>query len=175
MMLTNFLTALYVSYLIPIILLFMKRCRKEPITFGPWHLGRFGFLINLYAIVFGVFVSIWLPFPGSVPVTAAYFNYSGPVFGFLLLLALGDWFFRGRHYYEVSYISCIVDCVIAGRCVILCCEGKPMLILHDRAQQKKKLSKLTTRRRYWIRCIPHRNMRRLVRRDLFEAMCRGLG
>jgi amino acid transporter len=91
--------ALYISYIIPIILLVMKRVRKEPITFGPWHLGRWGLWINLYAIVFGIFVCIFLPFPSSVPVTATYMNYSGPVFGGLLLFALVDWFARGRHHY----------------------------------------------------------------------------
>lgn len=63
--------ALYVSYLIPIILLVMKRFRKEPIALGPWNLGRWGLIINLYAIIFGVFVVIWLPFPSvCIPVTS---------------------------------------------------------------------------------------------------------
>lgn len=32
-----------------------------------------------------------------MPVSALYFNYSGPVFGVLLIIALIDWFARGRY------------------------------------------------------------------------------
>ncbi|KAE9403316.1 putative amino acid permease [Gymnopus androsaceus JB14] len=88
--------ALYLSYLIPIGLLLFKRFRKEQIDFGPFTLGRFGWLINLYAIVYGVFIYIFLPFPPSVPVTGTTMNYGGPVFGGVLLFALGDWVVRGR-------------------------------------------------------------------------------
>lgn len=91
--------ALYVSYLIPITLLIMKRLRKEPIQFGPWHLGRFGLWINLYALVFGIYIVIFLPFPAATPVDAESMNYAGPVFLGLLLIALIDWFVRGRKHY----------------------------------------------------------------------------
>ena len=92
--------ALYFSYLIPISLLVMKRLRKESIPFGPWRLGRFGLWINLYAIAFGTFIVIFLPWPSATPVNAASMNYAGPVFGGLCLIALLDWIFRGRHYYS---------------------------------------------------------------------------
>lgn len=91
--------ALYVSYLIPIILLVMKRFRGEHINFGPFGLGRFGLWINLYAIVFGVYIVIFLPFPVATPVSAESMNYAGPVFIGLLLIALIDWFVRGRKHY----------------------------------------------------------------------------
>ncbi len=89
--------ALYVSYLIPIFLILLKRLRREHITMGPWSLGRFGIYVNVFAIVYGVFICIFLPFPSVVPVTDANLNYAGPVFGAILLFALGDWFVRGRH------------------------------------------------------------------------------
>ncbi|KAE9403315.1 putative amino acid permease [Gymnopus androsaceus JB14] len=88
--------ALYFSYLIPISLLLLKRIRKEHIDFGPFTLGRFGFLVNLYSIVYGIFIVIFLPFPPSLPVTGTTMNYAGPVFGAILLFALGDWVVRGR-------------------------------------------------------------------------------
>lgn len=91
--------ALYISYLIPIALLAIKRVRKEHIDFGPWKLGRFGLWINLYALAFGIFIVIWLPFPAAPEVTASSMNYAGPVFLGLLLIALGDWFIRGRKHY----------------------------------------------------------------------------
>jgi len=89
-------SSLYISYLIPIILLVMKRFRKEPITFGPWTLGRWGMPVNLFAIVFGIFVCIFVPFPTILPVTAENMNYCGPVFVGLIILLMFDWMVRGR-------------------------------------------------------------------------------
>jgi choline transport protein len=88
--------SLYVSYLIPIFLVLLKRLRKEPIQFGPWTLGRWGLAVNLYAIVFGVFVCIFVPFPPIIPVTAENMNYCAPVFLVLIVLLGFDWAFRGR-------------------------------------------------------------------------------
>ncbi|KAE9403332.1 putative amino acid permease [Gymnopus androsaceus JB14] len=92
--------ALYCSYLIPISLLLSKRIRKEPIDFGPFTLGRFGFLINVYSIVYGIFIIIFLPFPPSLPVTATTMNYAGPVFVAVVLIALGGWIVSGRKHFQ---------------------------------------------------------------------------
>ena len=94
--------SLYISYLIPIILLVMKRLRpddEDPVIFGPWTLGRWGLYVNLYAIVFGVFVCIFVPFPTEVPVTPVNMNYCAPVFLGLVVLLGFDWAFRGRNRY----------------------------------------------------------------------------
>ena len=92
--------SLYISYLIPITLVLMKRLRKEKINFGPWSLGRWGMAVNLYAIVFGVFVCIFVPFPPNLPVTAENMNYCAPVFlGLIVLLGL-DWMLRGKIAYK---------------------------------------------------------------------------
>lgn len=88
--------ALYVSYLIPIVLLLLRRVKKKHIEFGPFTLGRFGLFVNMYAIVYGVFIIIFLPFPPMLPVTGLTMNYAGPVFAGVLLFALGDWLVRGR-------------------------------------------------------------------------------
>ncbi|TKA64498.1 hypothetical protein B0A55_12334 [Friedmanniomyces simplex] len=92
--------ALYVSYLIPISLLVIKRLRKQEVQFGPFNLGRWGLWINLFAVAFGIFIIIFLPFPAQPNVDASALNWAGPLFGFLLLLALADWLFRGRFYYK---------------------------------------------------------------------------
>jgi choline transport protein len=95
--------SLYISYLIPIILLVLKRLNvssdPSPIIFGPWTLGRCGMAINLYAIIFGIFVCIFVPFPTIVPVTAMNMNYSGPVFLGLCVLLTCDWLLRGKKRY----------------------------------------------------------------------------
>lgn len=88
--------ALYLSYLIPITLLVIKRLRKQHIGFGPFQLGRFGLWINLYAMIYGVFICIFLPFPPQRPVTAKNMNYASPVLGGCILFGLVDWYVRGR-------------------------------------------------------------------------------
>lgn len=95
--------SLYVSYLIPIILLVFRRFDKTsaPIQWGPWTLGpRLGLAINLYSIVFGIFVIIFTPFPSMLPVTAQNMNYSGPVFLAMAILLVIDWFVRGKNRFQ---------------------------------------------------------------------------
>lgn len=70
---------------------------RGAIPFGPWHLGRYGLVINILALIFGLFVCIFVPFPTQIPVTAANMNWSGPVFLGVFLLLLVDWTFRARH------------------------------------------------------------------------------
>jgi choline transport protein len=100
-------STLLISYLIPIAMMVIRRLQqggtsqsgREKIVFGPWTLGRWGLFINIYAIIFGLFVAIFVPFPITIPVTAENMNYSGPVFvGFLLVLLI-DWLIRGRGRY----------------------------------------------------------------------------
>ena len=102
--------SLYLSYIIPIVMLVLKRLRVSssqvpsenelPLVFGPWTMGRYGVFVNVYAILFGTLVCIFVPFPPIVPVTARNMNYSGPVFGLLLVLLIIDWLSRGRRRYE---------------------------------------------------------------------------
>ncbi|KAF7505075.1 hypothetical protein GJ744_001294 [Endocarpon pusillum] len=91
--------ALYVSYIIPISCLVLKRFSGEKVVWGPWTLGRFGPTINVFALCYGVFICIFLPFPSQQPVTASNMNYAAPVFGFVILFGLTDWFVRGRKVY----------------------------------------------------------------------------
>lgn len=72
---------------------------RGPIPFGPWTLGRYGMAINIFALVFGVFVCIFVPFPTQIPVTAANMNWSGPVFLGVVILLVIDWTFRARTKY----------------------------------------------------------------------------
>ena len=80
---------------------------RGPIQFGPWTLGRYGMAINIFALVFGVFVCIFVPFPTVIPVTAANMNWSGPVFLGVCILLVVDWVFRARK----SYIGPVMDIV----------------------------------------------------------------
>jgi choline transport protein len=92
--------ALYISYALPIIFLLIKRFRGQPIPFGPFRLGRFGLPINIFAVVYAIYVIIFLPFPPQLPVTASNMNYAGPVMGIVLVFALLDWGVRGRKQFQ---------------------------------------------------------------------------
>ncbi|OJJ50178.1 hypothetical protein ASPZODRAFT_22854 [Penicilliopsis zonata CBS 506.65] len=92
-------SSIYVSYTIPVVLMLRKRLLHEPITFGPWTMGRWGLAVNLYAIVYAIFVCIFVIFPTEVPVSATNMNYSGPVFLGVLLFLICDWLVRGRGRY----------------------------------------------------------------------------
>lgn len=93
--------ALYTSYLQIVGSFFAHKLRGYPVAYGPFKLGRWGYAINVYAICFLVFIIIWLPFPPYLPVTGENMNYSGPIFGFVLLVALIDWFVWGHKRFTV--------------------------------------------------------------------------
>lgn len=88
--------SLYISYIIPIIIFALRKIRHKPIPYGPFRLGAFGLYINIFAVVYAIFICIFLPFPPVQPVTGKNMNYASPVFAFVLLFSLADWFVRGR-------------------------------------------------------------------------------
>ncbi|EAW07593.1 putative amino acid permease [Aspergillus clavatus NRRL 1] len=91
----------YISYLLPVIFLLIKRLRApHEIRWGSFRLGRWGVPVNLFAIVYGVYVIIFLPFPPNYPVDAMNMNYAAPVFLGALLFAVGDWVVRGRKQWQ---------------------------------------------------------------------------
>jgi amino acid transporter len=57
---------LYVSYVIPVFLSWRHRLRTGETIRGPWHLGRFGPLINLLALLWVVFISVILSLPDGM-------------------------------------------------------------------------------------------------------------
>jgi choline transport protein len=101
--------ALYMSYLQIVTSFFIAKIRGEVTTWGPFTLGRFGYAINAFAMVFLVFIIIWLPFPPFLPVTAENMNYAGPIFGVVLCAAVGDWFVWGHKRFSVPTNRSVFD------------------------------------------------------------------
>ena len=54
-------------------------------------MGRFGPYVNAFALVYTAYVMIWLPFPSIMPITGPNFNYSSPILGAVVLLAVIWW------------------------------------------------------------------------------------
>lgn len=95
------LLALYISYLIPIILLTLRQLSGNHPTYGPWSLGRWSVPIKLFSILYLVYVIVFLPFPTVRPVTRLTMNYAGPIMLGAILIALLDWFTMGRKRFKV--------------------------------------------------------------------------
>src|SRR6266536_2755394 len=53
---------LFTSYLIAISCMLHARL-KDPIQFGEWNMGKLGLPVNVFAIVYTAYVTIWLSLP----------------------------------------------------------------------------------------------------------------
>ncbi|KAH7067219.1 amino acid/polyamine transporter I [Paraphoma chrysanthemicola] len=104
--------ALYMSYFFPIFFLFWRRLstnHSTPIPWGPFKLGKAGPLINLGAMGYIIFILIWMPLPGALPVDRWNLNYAGPVVGAVLVAAALDWCVNGRRRFRVPVAPIISD------------------------------------------------------------------
>ncbi|KAH7074675.1 amino acid/polyamine transporter I [Paraphoma chrysanthemicola] len=104
--------ALYTSYIIPITCLIFMRIRvkdkvydspagfaeisEDCLVFGPWNLGRWGMLINIYGACYATLLLPFMALPTSLPLTKETMNYAGPIFLFVLCFASLDYLIRGR-------------------------------------------------------------------------------
>lgn len=92
--------SLYISYVIPVLLIAKRRLHDDSLQWGPFKLGRFGILINLGPIVYTFFICIFLCFPTSLPVTAKNMNYSSLIVGGVTILSCIFWIISGRKRYH---------------------------------------------------------------------------
>lgn len=93
--------ALYISYVVPIVLFLLRKLQGQHPQYGPFNLGRFGIPVNIFSICYCIFVIVWLPFPAILPVTAANFNYAGPNMFAVIVIALVDWFVSRHERFRV--------------------------------------------------------------------------
>ncbi|KAL6157973.1 hypothetical protein ACJQWK_07949 [Exserohilum turcicum] len=93
--------ALYVSYLVPITLLTLRQMAGRHPKYGPFQFGPWSVPIKLCAMVYLVYIIIFVAFPASRPVTSLSMNYAPPILIGFLVIAMVDWFARGRARFEV--------------------------------------------------------------------------
>jgi len=107
--------ALYASYTIPITCLIFMRLRvktkiydskaghaeisQERLVFGPWNLGKWGMLINVYGVCYAVLLVPFMALPTSLPLTQKTMNYAGPIFGLVLCFSCIDYLARGKKFF----------------------------------------------------------------------------
>lgn len=112
---------LYVAYVIPV---FLRLRQGEAFERGPWHLGRWSYLVGWIAVVWVVFISIYFMLPQFSPITWASFNYAPVAFGLLLLFVYGYWLLSARKWFkgpqvmgtpeELAALEAELEAVIAG-------------------------------------------------------------
>jgi choline transport protein len=92
--------SLFSSYGLAILSMLAARWRshqgKQNLELGEWNMGKWGVYVNAYAIIYTVYMAVFLPIPYSLPVTAATMNYAGPIFVALIIYVLSSWYLWGR-------------------------------------------------------------------------------
>lgn len=96
---------LYSSYIIAIVCMLHARATGRigdspgsPLQYGDWKLPKgWGLPLNIYALVWTIYLTIWLPFPTTLPVTGTNMNYAGPIYVVVLLVTVFWWFVWGKN------------------------------------------------------------------------------
>lgn len=86
------------SYVMPIILFIGARDGLPKKRY--FNLGRFGLALNIVAIVWTFFITVWLFFPLYLPVTALMMNYAIAVMAGVIIVSLINWFAHSRKSYR---------------------------------------------------------------------------
>ncbi|KAL8816903.1 MAG: hypothetical protein Q9223_004164 [Gallowayella weberi] len=93
------------SYCIPIICKMVFGQFKP----GPWHMGKWSFWVNLYAVVWTLFASIIFILPTVRPVAGDTMNYAIAFLGAILIFSAFFWYIAGKKYYTGPLIEAQVD------------------------------------------------------------------
>jgi len=98
--------ALLSSYIVSISCVCFKRWRREPLLARRWNLGRFGFAINLFSVLFLILVYTFCFFPPQPNPPLEEMNWSILIYGGVILFSLAYFFYKGRHVYvgPVEYV-----------------------------------------------------------------------
>lgn len=87
---------LYIAYISPI---FLRLRAKDRFERGPWHLGKWTYLIGWIATVWVVIICIMFVLPEAYPVTLHDFNYAIVAVAVVLLVSGGWWVLSARHWF----------------------------------------------------------------------------
>ena len=89
---------LYIAYGIPILL---RLLAGDKFQRGPWHLGRWSYIVGWIAVIWIAFIAILFVLPQAAPGnTAATFNYAPVAVGVVLLYSGGYWFLSAKNWFK---------------------------------------------------------------------------
>lgn len=92
--------AAFCQYTVPISCFLWYRLTHDTVPYGPWRMGKWGPLVNVFALCWCIFFVVILPFPSEMPVTAQSMNWAGPIFLAVVVLLTADWVLRARKTYQ---------------------------------------------------------------------------
>ena len=88
---------LYIAYIIPV---FLRLRQGDSFQRGPWHLGRWTYIIGWTAVTWVVFISIYFLLPQFSPITFASFNYAPVALAILIIFVYGYWILSARKWFK---------------------------------------------------------------------------
>jgi amino acid permease (GABA permease) len=89
---------LYIAYGIPVLL---RLLAGERFVRGPWHLGRWSYIVGWIAVIWIVFIAILFVLPQVTPGnTLTTFNYAIVAVAVVLIYAGGYWFLSARKWFK---------------------------------------------------------------------------
>ena len=88
---------LYIAYIIPILL---RLLAGESFVRGPWHLGRWSYIVGWISVAWVTFICILFVLPEAFPITQITFNYAPVAVGAVVLFAGGGWLLSARNWFK---------------------------------------------------------------------------
>lgn len=104
--------AMFSSYIIAIAVMLNARLSKQGVALGEWNLGRWGPVVNIFALVYSFWIFVFLPWPAYLPVTAVNMNYASPLWAFAILFSVTSWWVWGRRNWP-GLNEKVIDIVLA--------------------------------------------------------------
>lgn len=87
------------TYCISIGCVLLKRLRHEQLPPARWSLGRYGMIINVYAVLYSAFIVVLCCFPLNLPVTTASAQWAPLIWVAVIVLAAALYVVYGRRVY----------------------------------------------------------------------------
>lgn len=87
---------LYIAYIIPV---FLRLRAGERFQRGPWHLGRWSYVVGWIAVVWVAFITILFMLPQVSPITRDSFNYAVIAVGVVVVFAGGWWIISAHNWF----------------------------------------------------------------------------
>jgi len=98
---------LYIAYGMPILL---RLLAGEKFQRGPWHLGRWSYVIGWIAVIWIGFIAILFVLPQAAPGnTATTFNYAPVAVGVVLIYSGGYWFLSAKNWFKGPRVQGTAD------------------------------------------------------------------
>lgn len=93
-------TFLLMSYCVPVIFLLMKG--RNNMNYGPFRLGKFGYVCNCVLLGWSLFTLVFFSFPSQMPVTKDNMNYISVIFVGFGIYCWAYWVFWGKKKFKFT-------------------------------------------------------------------------